>query len=161
MWLLNDKCFVMKLVKILKYTLYAFMSLYLLMTIINPIAMYGPLGGFGSQAYANLISYGSLTGVAGTIICFNGARVLKSFEENSFSFEVMSNSFKWIGLCLLIALLVHSILYTYLSDAQDEEFFINMFDTTLVLSISGFFFLAISQIIKKADYYKTQNDLTI
>lgn len=161
MLLLNDNLIVMKLVKILKYTLYVLMALYLIMIFLNPFAMYDLLGGFGTEAYTNLLVYDTLIGIAGAIICFHASRILKSFEDKTFSFKTMSHSFQWMAYTLLLGMIAYVILQWYLLESLDESFYIDTIDNLLTAGVLGFFFLAISQIIKKADYYKTQNDLTI
>jgi hypothetical protein len=123
--------------------------------------MHDLLGGFKSKIYINLLWFNTLIGIIGVVLCYHAARVLKSFEEESFSFQKMSNSFQWIGYTLLTGLILYNVLRYYLLGSINTSFWADSLDGFLTMGILGFFFLAISQIIKKADYYKSQNDLTI
>ncbi|WP_170034463.1 DUF2975 domain-containing protein [Nonlabens xylanidelens] len=73
----------------------------------------------------------------------------------------MSNSLQQIGYTLLSACLLHNIINYFTTPVKDAAYWIPTLGNSIIIMILGFFLLAISQIIQKAEYYKTQNDLTI
>lgn len=151
----------MKLVRTLKIVLYSLTGFFILSFIATPISAYMAYGGFQSFEFKRSLLFTLINGVAGVLICYHGATVLKSFEATSFSFENISSSLKQISYTLLLACLLHNMINYFTTTVIDAGYWIGTIGTTFMIVILGFFLLAISQIIKKADYYKNENDLTI
>ncbi|MEO9952454.1 hypothetical protein [Nonlabens sp.] len=149
----------MKLRKTLKIVLYSLTGFFVLSSIASPISSYIAYGGVQSSGFKTSLLFTVINGVSGVLICYHGAMVLKSFE--TISFENMSNSLQQIGYTLLSVCPLHNIINYFTAAVRDAAYWIPTLGYSLIIVILGFFLLAISQIIKKADYYKTENDLTI
>lgn len=149
----------MKLRKTLKIVLYSLTGFFILSFIATPISAYMAYGGIQSSEFKTSLLFTVIHGISGVLICYHGATVLKSFE--TISFENMSNSFKYIGYTLLSACILHNILDYFITPVKDAAYWIPALGKSITIMILGFFLLAISQIIQKAEYYKIQNDLTI
>lgn len=151
----------MKLVKFLKTLFYIFLALYALSFITSPLSQYITYGGFTSNQAQQALINTFLYGISGIIVCYHAAQILKSFQGENVSFKKMSNSFQWIAYTLFITIVFYIVSDCYFNEIFDESFWLLTFSNVLLVAVLSLFFLAISQIIKKADYYKTQNDLTI
>lgn len=151
----------MKLVKTLKVVLYIFCGIYISGFITGPVTAYLSFGGFESPKFLNALLYTLMHGVTGILICYHGAKVLKSFELGSLSFERINKSLQWIAYTLLAACIVYNIVGYYSAAIIDEAYWISSLGNTFMVIILALFFLAISQIIKVAGFYKNENDLTI
>lgn len=152
----------MKLLKTLKIILYIFLGIYIFSLVMNPFMIYYVNDkNLSSLSFQRDLIITILYAVAGIIICFNGAQLLQNFEKDSISFKRISKSFKIIGISVIVCTLLYALIDYVFEKAIDTAFWIETFGNVVLIGFTGFFFVAISMIIKKADYYKTQNDLTI
>lgn len=107
------------------------------------------------------IANGVLDAILAIVLGIFGIRLLNGFKVNNVDFHKISNNLKYIGFTFIIGVIAKTFVQISIQSSHIAGIYLKAINDFILIGLLGFFLLAISMVIKKADYYKTQNDLTI
>lgn len=152
----------MKLILILKSVFWFFIVLFIISLCLNiwQITMIEDTY-LGSDFLKAEILTGILDSILAILLGTFGVKLLNSFKKNNPDFYQISSNLKYIGYTFLTGVLIKTVLQITIQSRDMTGIYFKAINDFMLIGLLGFFLIAISMIIKKADFYKNENDLTI